>query len=74
MSVEEMTMPNTTMIEQAVLQHLQEVLGSEASIQRTLSRSRKTGRCSPKLASAVSELHRQADQVEQLLRMLEQMQ
>lgn len=65
-------MSNTTNLEQAVLQNLQEVLGTEASIERSLRRSRKTGKWSANLAHAVSKLHEKAAHVEQLLSMLEQ--
>jgi hypothetical protein len=65
-------MAHITELEQAVLDNLQEVLGSEALIERRLRRSRKTGKWSANLAEAVSNLHRKAAQVEQLLSILEQ--
>jgi hypothetical protein len=65
-------MPQITELEQAVLDNLQDVLGSEALIERRLQRSRKTGKWSANLAKAVSNLHRKAAQVEQLLSILEQ--
>lgn len=67
-------MPNKTILEQAVLQNLEEVLGSEASIERSLTRSRKTGKWSANLAKAVSNLHQKAAHLEQLLSILEQQQ
>jgi hypothetical protein len=65
-------MPRVAILEQAVLENLKEVLGSEASIQRRLSRSRKSGKWSANLAKAVSNLHQKAANVEQLLNVLEQ--
>jgi hypothetical protein len=65
-------MPTDTNLEQAVLENLQDVLGTEASIERRLKRSRKTGKLSASLASAVSNLHRKAAHVELLLSLLEQ--
>jgi hypothetical protein len=65
-------MPPVAILEQAVLENLKEVLGSEASIERRLSRSRKSGKWSANLAKAVSNLHQKAAQVEQLLSILEQ--
>lgn len=65
-------MQNISLLEEAVLQNLQEVLGSEASIERSLKRSRKTGKWSAKLAGAVSKLHQRASHLEDLLSMIEQ--
>jgi hypothetical protein len=64
-------MPNITLLEEAVLQNLQEVLGSETSIERRMQRSRRTGKWSANLAKSVSNLRQKAALVEQLLTLLE---
>lgn len=65
-------MPDITMLEDAVLHNLQEVLGSEAYIERNLRRSRQSGKGSARLVTAVSNLHKKAAHLEELLSMLEQ--
>ena len=46
-------MAQITELEQAVLDNLQDVLGSEALIERRLRRSRKTGKWSANLADGI---------------------
>jgi hypothetical protein len=65
------TAPTATILEQAVLQNLQEVLDTEASIERRLRRSRKTGKWNAKLGLEVSNLQEKTTLVDQLLSMLE---
>jgi hypothetical protein len=64
--------PDITILEEAVLQNLQDVLGSEAYIERDLKRSRRSGKWSAKLVNAVSDLHKKTAHLEELLSMLEQ--